>query len=43
MICSMNQRLVWIKINKTNISRRFSHHPLGMKEPMATRETCLRA
>ncbi|WP_280179548.1 5-formyltetrahydrofolate cyclo-ligase [Acinetobacter nosocomialis] len=38
MICSMNQRLVWIKINKNQyLSRRFSHHPLGMKEPMATR------
>lgn len=38
MICSMNQRLVWVKISKNQyINRRFSHHPLGMKEPMATR------
>ena len=38
MICSMNQRLVWVKISKNQyINRRFSHHPLGTKEPMATR------
>lgn len=38
MICSMNQRLVWVRISKNQyINRRFSHHPLGMKEPMATR------
>ncbi|MCU4528984.1 5-formyltetrahydrofolate cyclo-ligase [Acinetobacter sp. P1(2023)] len=38
MICSMNQRLVWVKISKNQyINRRFSHHPLGMKEPMASR------
>lgn len=38
MICSMNQRLVWIRISKNQyVNRRFSHHPLGMKEPMASR------
>ena len=38
MICSMNQRLVWVRISKNQyVNRRFSHHPLGMKEPMATR------
>ncbi|GAM31589.1 5-formyltetrahydrofolate cyclo-ligase family protein [Acinetobacter calcoaceticus] len=38
MICSMNQNLVWVKISKNQyLNRRFSHHPLGMKEPMATR------
>ncbi len=38
MICSMNQKLVWVKISKDQyINRRFSHHPLGMKEPMASR------
>lgn len=38
MICSMNQRLVWVRISKNQyVKRRFSHHPLGMKEPMATR------
>ncbi|MCU4341006.1 5-formyltetrahydrofolate cyclo-ligase [Acinetobacter pittii] len=38
MICSMNQKLVWVKISKNQyINRRFSHHPLGMKEPMASR------
>lgn len=38
MICSMNQRLVWVKISRNQyLNRRFSHHPLGMKEPMATR------
>lgn len=38
MICSMDQRLVWVRISKNQyVNRRFSHHPLGMKEPMATR------
>ncbi len=38
MICSMNQKLVWVKISKDQyINRRFSHHPLGMKEPMTSR------
>ncbi|MEC6392882.1 5-formyltetrahydrofolate cyclo-ligase [Acinetobacter pittii] len=38
MICSMNQHLVWVRISKNQyVNRRFSHHPLGMKEPMATR------
>ncbi|WP_336039180.1 5-formyltetrahydrofolate cyclo-ligase [Acinetobacter calcoaceticus] len=38
MICSMSQRLVWVKISRNQyLNRRFSHHPLGMKEPMATR------
>ena len=38
MICSMNQHLVWVRINANQYqNRRFSHHPLGMREPMATR------
>ena len=38
MICNMNQRLVWVEISKHQYrSKRFSHHPLGMKEPMTTR------
>lgn len=38
MICSMNQNLVWVKISANQyLNKRFSHHPLGMKEPMATR------
>lgn len=38
IICNMNQKLVWVKINAHQyFSQRFSHHPLGMKEPMATR------
>lgn len=38
MICSMNQRLVWIKINRNQYqNQRFSYHPLGMHEPMAGR------
>lgn len=38
MICNMNHHLVWVKISK-NIYRnkRFSLHPLGMREPMASR------
>lgn len=38
MICNMNQHLVWIRVSsKQYLNRRFSHHPLGMKEPMASR------
>lgn len=38
MICNMNQRLVWIKISAQQYkNRQFSHHTLGMKEPMASR------
>ena len=38
MICNMNQTLVWVKINANQYrNKRFSHHPLGMKEPMASR------
>ena len=38
MICNMNQQLVWVKISRHQyINKRFSHHPLGMKEPMASR------
>lgn len=38
MICNMNQKLVWIRIYQHQYNnRRFSHHRLGMKEPMASR------
>jgi 5-formyltetrahydrofolate cyclo-ligase len=38
MICNMNQRLVWVKVSRNQFqNKRFSHHPLGMQEPMATR------
>ncbi|CAG67998.1 5-formyltetrahydrofolate cyclo-ligase [Acinetobacter baylyi] len=38
MICNVNQTLVWIEITKTQyFNRRFYHHALGMKEPMASR------
>ena len=38
MICNMNQRLVWVHISQHQYrNQRFSHHPLGMKEPMQTR------
>lgn len=38
MICNMNQRLTWVQISQHQYrSKRFSHHPLGMKEPMAAR------
>lgn len=38
MICNMNQRLVWVQISKDQYrNKRFSHHPLGMKEPMDAR------
>lgn len=38
MICNMNQQLVWVEITRKQYdNNRFSHHPLGMKEPMASR------
>ncbi|ENW78791.1 5-formyltetrahydrofolate cyclo-ligase [Acinetobacter sp. ANC 3929] len=38
MICNMNQNLIWIRVSATQyLNKRFSHHPLGMKEPMASR------
>ena len=38
MICNMNQQLVWVEITRNQYcNQRFSHHPLGMKEPMASR------
>lgn len=38
MICNMNQRLVWVRITKNQFeNKRFAQHPLGMREPMATR------
>ncbi|NIE97824.1 5-formyltetrahydrofolate cyclo-ligase [Acinetobacter sp. C26M] len=38
MICNMNQNLVWVRVtSRQYLNRRFSHHPLGMKEPMASR------
>ena len=38
MICNMNQNLMWVKISSSQyLNKRFSHHPLGMKEPMASR------
>lgn len=38
MICNMNQQLVWVKITQQQYrNKRFSHHPLGMQEPMAGR------
>ena len=38
MICNMNQRLAWVKVSRHQFqNKRFSHHPLGMQEPMATR------
>lgn len=38
MICNMNQRLVWVQISQRQYHKaRFSHHPLGMQEPMASR------
>ncbi|ENX58917.1 MULTISPECIES: 5-formyltetrahydrofolate cyclo-ligase [Acinetobacter] len=38
MICNMNQHLVWVKVSSRQyLNKRFSHHPLGMKEPMASR------
>lgn len=38
MICNMNQQLHWVKITQQQYrNNRFSHHPFGMKEPMANR------
>lgn len=38
MICNMNQQLHWVKITQQQYrNNRFSHHPFGMKEPMASR------
>lgn len=38
MICNMNQKLVWIGVSpKQYLNRRFSHHRLGMKEPIKAR------
>lgn len=38
MICNMNQKLVWLKISKHQyLNKRFSHHPLGMQEPIQNR------
>ncbi|MBJ9986388.1 5-formyltetrahydrofolate cyclo-ligase [Acinetobacter sp. S40] len=38
MICNMNNQLVWVNVSRTQYrNKRFSHHPLGMKEPMANR------
>ncbi|UUM29282.1 MULTISPECIES: 5-formyltetrahydrofolate cyclo-ligase [Acinetobacter] len=38
MICNMNQHLVWVRVSSSQyLNRRFSHHPFGMKEPMASR------
>lgn len=38
MICNMNEQLVWVKITQQQYrNKRFSHHPLGMQEPMAGR------
>lgn len=38
MICTMNQALVWVEISPSQYrNKRFSHHPLGMQEPMANR------
>lgn len=38
MICNMNQRLVWVKVSRKQFqNKRFSRHPLGMQEPMASR------
>lgn len=38
MICNMNHKLVWVKVSQPQYRQnRFSHHPLGMKEPMQTR------
>jgi len=38
MICNMNQQLHWVKITQKQYrNNQFSHHPFGMKEPMASR------
>lgn len=38
VICNMNQRLEWVRINKHLYrNKRFFHHRLGMREPMQSR------
>ena len=38
MICNRNQQLVWVHITQQQYrNKRFSHHPLGMQEPMTGR------
>jgi len=38
MICNMNNKLVWVKVSSHQYRNKlFSHHPLGMKEPMTSR------
>ena len=38
MICNMNQKLVWIHVSRSQyLNKRFTHHRLGMKEPIQTR------
>ena len=38
MICNMNQQLVWVHITQQQYrNKRFSHHSLGMQEPMTGR------
>ena len=38
MICTMNKQLHWVKITQQQYrNNRFSYHPLGMKEPVASR------
>lgn len=38
MICNMNRQLVWVRVHsKQYLNQRFSHHSLGMKEPMVNR------
>ncbi len=38
MICNMNRHLMWVQISQRQYhNARFSHHPLGMQEPMASR------
>lgn len=38
MICNMNQTLHWVRITQQQyLNKRFSQHPLGMKEPMQSR------
>lgn len=40
VICNMNQKLVWVPISKYQYrNKRFTHHRLGMREPIATRGT----
>lgn len=38
MICNMNDRLVWVRIQQGQYrNKRFAYHRLGMQEPMASR------